>query len=75
MIAIHPLYITDTDGNRLSVVLPMSEFEKIMELLEDYEDEQLYELAKQVDEPGLPIDEALQIIEENRKKSPKNNNA
>lgn len=67
MIAIHPQYITDTEGNKLSVVLPMDEFEQIMEELEDNEDERLYELAKDDDDPGLPIDEALKIIEANRK--------
>ena len=70
MIALHPQYIIDTEGNKLSVVLPIGEFEKIMELLEDFEDEQLYDFAKQDNDLGLPIDEALQIIEENRKAIP-----
>lgn len=35
---VHPQFITDSDGKRLSVLLPLSEYEALMERLEDLED-------------------------------------
>ena len=49
MIAIHPQYINDADGNKTMVILPVKEFEIIMEELEDLEDVRLYDQAKKED--------------------------
>jgi hypothetical protein len=68
MVNIHPQYITDNTGNKLSVVLAMQEFEKIMEELEELDDIRLYDEAHSDDEPSIPIDEAFKIIEANRQK-------
>jgi PHD/YefM family antitoxin component YafN of YafNO toxin-antitoxin module len=38
MTALHPQFLTDPDGNRLSVLLPLAEYEALMERLEDLED-------------------------------------
>lgn len=35
---LHPQFVTDPDGNRLSVLLPLAEYEALMEYLEDMED-------------------------------------
>ena len=35
---LHPQFLTDTDGTRLSVVLPIAEYEALMSYLEDIED-------------------------------------
>ena len=67
MITIHPQYITDQDGNKISVVLPIKEFESLLEELEEMEDIKLYTLAKESNEPSYPIDEAFKMIEEERK--------
>lgn len=67
MITVKPQYITDNTGKKISVVLPMKDFEALMEELEDLEDIKLYDEAKKSNEPGLPIDEAFKIIEANRK--------
>ncbi|MBS1587151.1 MAG: hypothetical protein JSS82_16575 [Bacteroidetes bacterium] len=48
---IHPQFITDTAGQKL-VVLPLSEFDRIMEELEDIEDVRLYDEAKKEDNGG-----------------------
>ncbi len=66
MVTVHPQYITDTDGNKLSVVLGIHEFNSIMEELEELEDARLYEEAKADPDPSVPIDEAFKIIEANR---------
>lgn len=49
MTAIHPQFITDNNGNKISAVIPMEEFSAIMEELEDIEDVRLYDEAKKED--------------------------
>ena len=66
MIAIHPQYITDDKGTKLSVVLPIEEFNSLMEDLDELEDIRLYDEAKTDTEPTVPIDEAFKMIEANR---------
>ena len=38
MPSLHPRFITTPDGERLSVLLPLAEYEALMERLEDLED-------------------------------------
>ena len=64
----HPQYITDSEGKKLSVVLPIKEYQKILEDLEELADLRLYDEAMSVNEPSIPIDKAFQQIEEKRKK-------
>lgn len=56
-------YITDNKGNKLSVVLPMKDYKKILEELEELEDLRLYDEAMVEKEPSIPIDKAFKIIE------------
>ena len=59
MPVIHPKYITDTAGKKL-VVLPIKEFETIMEQLEDLDDIRLYDEAKKEDSGDrISLDEYL----------------
>ena len=67
MITMHPQYITDHEGNKISVVLPIKEYENLLEELEEMEDLKLYSLAKDSNEPSYPIEEAFKMIEEARK--------
>ncbi len=67
MITIHPQYITDNKGKKLSVVLGMQEFKSILEELEELEDIRLYDEAKASNEPSIPIDEAFKLIEDKRR--------
>ena len=68
MLTVHPQYIKDADGNTSMVVLPVNEFEKLMEELEDVEDVKLYDAAKKND-TGERIDmmDAFKQIEATRK--------
>lgn len=68
MLTIHPQYITDDTGKKISVVLPMKEFKTIMEEIAELEDVRLYDEAIASNEPSIPIDEAFKIIEAKRKK-------
>jgi PHD/YefM family antitoxin component YafN of YafNO toxin-antitoxin module len=67
MLTIHPQYITDNKGKKVSVVLAMKDFKAIMEELEELEDIKLYDKAKKSKEPSTPIDEAFKVIEAKRK--------
>jgi len=67
MLTVHPKYITDSSGKKISVVLPMKDFKAIMEELEELEDIKLYDEAKKSNEPSIPIDDAFKMIEAKRK--------
>lgn len=69
MLTVHPQYIKDSEGNTSLVVLPVSEFDKLMEELEDVEDIRLYDAAKK-DDTGerIPMAKAFDQIEASRKR-------
>jgi hypothetical protein len=65
---IHPQYITDTAGAKF-VVLPVNEFNSIMEEIEEIEDIRLYDEAKKNDSgERIPMEDAFKMIEDKRKK-------
>ena len=69
MIAVHPQYINDINGKKSMVILPVKEFEIIMEQLEDLDDIRLYDEAKKNDTgERIPMEEAFKMIEAKRKK-------
>lgn len=67
MLSIHPQYITDNTGKKISVILPIKDFKSIMEELDELEDIKLFDKAKNSNEPSIPIDEAFRMIETKRK--------
>ena len=70
LLTVHPQYIKDANGEKTMVILPASEFERIMEELEDIEDVRLYEEAKKNDTgERIPAAEVFKRIEEKRKKN------
>jgi len=46
MNAIHHHYITDKDGKKISVVIPLAEYEQIIEELDELDDIRIYDEAK-----------------------------
>jgi hypothetical protein len=68
MVTVHPQYITDKAGKKISVVLPIKDFNAIMEELEELEDIKLYDKAKKSNEPSIPINDAFKMIEAKRKR-------
>ena len=61
-------FIVDEEGKRTAVVLPIEEYERMLEALEDMEalreaDEAL-EALRRGEEDSLPLEEAIQEIEE-----------
>ncbi len=67
MISLNPQFITDQKGKKISVVLPIKDYEAILEELEEIEDIKLYDEAKKSNDPSIPIDDAFKIIEDMRK--------
>lgn len=63
-----PQYITDNKGNKLSVILPVKDYQKMMEDLQELEDIRLYDEAMADKQPSVPIDKAFKLIEAKRKK-------
>ena len=57
-----PQFVTDEHGERVAVILSMSEFEAISELLEDIEDAS--EIGKRRSEPGIPHADAMRLVRE-----------
>lgn len=51
---LHPQYITNENGKRVFVVVPLAEYENLLEDLED-----LAAMAERRDEPTVPHDELL----------------
>ncbi len=60
-------FITDTKGNKISVILPISDYEKMLDDLEELEDIKAYDLAKERKSDPVPFDQAVKELEQLRK--------
>lgn len=58
---IAPQYITDTNGKKLSVILPVKDYQHILNELEELEDIRMYDEVKAKKEPSIPFDEYLKM--------------
>jgi len=56
---VHPQYVTDSDGRKMAVILPIQEYD---ELLEDLAD--LAVVAERREEPTVPHDRVLTELRE-----------
>ena len=68
MLNMHPQYITNAKGEKISVVILVKEFDQIIEELEELEDIRLYDEAKAEKESSVPMDKAFKTIEAKRGK-------
>ncbi len=66
MNAIHPQYVTDKDGKKVSVIIPLAEYEQIIEELDELDDIRLFDEAKSSAEPTLLFDDYVKQRRENR---------
>ena len=65
MINVHPEYIVDENLNRKSVVLSYSEWENIVEKMEELDDIRAYDHAKnETEDEGIPFEQAVKEIED-----------
>ncbi len=58
----HEKYLTDENGRKKAVVVPISEWQQIKEELEELEDIRAYDKAKSKPSKPIPFDKALQGI-------------
>lgn len=63
-------YVVDENGKRVSVILDVEEYERLIEALEDLEDVRLYDEAKAAQERGeyevVPLEQAMREIREGK---------
>ena len=65
MINVHPEYIVDENLNRKSVILPYSEWEDIVEEMEELDDIRAYDQAKnETEDEVVPFEQAVKEIED-----------
>jgi predicted DNA-binding protein YlxM (UPF0122 family) len=61
-------YITDDEGNKVAVILPIKKYQQMLENLEMKEDVALYDKAKKRKQVFVDAEEAFAEIERKRKK-------
>jgi hypothetical protein len=59
-------YITDTRGRKVSVILPIRDYRKMLEKLEELEDIRAYDEAVSGNEESIPAEQAFAEIEAKR---------
>lgn len=67
MLSIHPQYITDDTGKKISIILPIKEFKTIIEELEELEDIRLYDEGKNDKGATVSKKKAMEMIKAERK--------
>lgn len=60
-------YIVNETGAKVAVILPIEEYDAIVEQLEELEDLRAFDAAKASNEEAIPFDQAVQEIERSRR--------
>lgn len=60
-------YVVDNDGKRISVMLDISDYKKLLEELEELECIRVYDSAKSSDDQAVPFEQVVSEVEKNRK--------
>ncbi len=63
MISIHPQYVVDENLNRQAVLLPVAEWEQVVEELEELDDVRRYDEAKAGPQESVPFEQAVREIQ------------
>lgn len=61
-------YITNKKGKKVAVIVPLKEYNKLMEELEELEDIRLFDEAQKEKSEGIPMEEAFKQLDAKRKK-------
>jgi PHD/YefM family antitoxin component YafN of YafNO toxin-antitoxin module len=63
-------YVTDENGKRVEVIMPVEEYERLVEELEELEDIRLYDEAKaEIEREGselIPLEQAMREVREGK---------
>ena len=60
-------FVTDKQGEKIAVILPMKEYEKMLDDLDEYECIKAYDKAKAGKQEFIPADEMFKAIEQKRR--------
>jgi len=63
MLAVHPEYVVNEQRDRKAVLLPISDWDRIVDELEELSDIRAYDKAKAESQDSLPFDEAIREIQ------------
>ena len=63
MLPVKEQYIIDENGQRVSVVLEIGAYQKLLEELEELESLRAYDQAKSKDDEAIPFEQAVEEIE------------
>jgi len=64
MVPVHPEFIVDDQQHRKAVLLPLAEWERILDELEELDDIRAYDLAKEQSAEKLPFEQAVREIQQ-----------
>jgi len=64
MVAVHPQYVVDENQERKAVLLPLAEWESIVEELEELDDIRAYDAAKTGPQDAVPFEQAVREVED-----------
>ena len=64
MNALHPQYVIDENQTPKAVLLPVAEWEQVMEELEELDDIRAFDLAKTASQEAIPFEQAVREIQE-----------
>jgi len=59
-------FVTDDHGNKLAVILPIKDYQKMLDDLEEVEDIKLYDEVKSRKEDSMPFKEYLKKRKRNK---------
>ena len=62
MITIHADYIIDENQNKKAVIIPLTEWEQLLDIIEEIEDIREYDTAKSELDEIIPFEQAVQEI-------------
>ena len=63
MITLHEQYVVTAEGHKLSVVLPVEEFRRLLDELEELESIRAYDAAKAAGDEAVPLDQAIRELD------------
>lgn len=63
-----PQFVTDGNGKKTAVLLPIKDYEKMLEELDDIEDMKLYEEAKKYESKPMAAEDAFRLLDSKCKK-------
>jgi len=62
-------FITDNEGNKIAVIIPINQYQKMLEVLDDAEDTRLYKEAMEGDLEFLNAEKAFKELDKKREQS------